>query len=81
VEGDNWMITQQTASYLIKKMDTTMRRPVGPSKDPTEELFSFYRGSSKPLSRVVDGNAIDNDAIVEAFKWRAAELVSLLRFV
>ena len=27
VEGDNWMITQQTASYLIKRMTETVKNP------------------------------------------------------
>jgi hypothetical protein len=70
------MITQQTASYLIKKMDAAAETSTTSPKDATEELFSFFRESSRPLARIINGNEIDNDAILIAFRWRAAELVS-----
>jgi len=71
------MITQQTAIYLIKKMDTAVKMSSTSPKDATEELFTFYRKNSKPLARIINGTEIDNGAILTAFRWRAAELVSL----
>lgn len=78
VEGDNWMITQQVASYLIKKMETAVKSPNGKAEDKTDELFKYYlanKEKKRPADVVLNGK-IDNAAIVEAFRWRAAELVS-----
>jgi acyl-CoA oxidase len=78
VEGDNWMITQQVASYLIKKFDVIINKPGGQAKDQADELFRHYlngRGSRRPVDVVKNGR-VDNEAIVDAFKWRAADLVS-----
>lgn len=36
VEGDNWMITQQTARFLIKRMEAAVARK-GPAKDSIEQ--------------------------------------------
>ena len=75
VEGDNWMITQQTASHLIKKMQGVVERNDKPATDATEELFQRYL---KTREYVAEKEVFDDDvAIVEAFAWRAAELVSL----
>ena len=71
------MITQQVASYLIKKMETAIKKPHGGAEDKTDELFKYYlanKNKKTPADVIVDGN-IDNAAIVEAFRWRAAELV------
>lgn len=76
VEGDNWMITQQVASYLIKKMDAVVKDPDAQSKDPTDDLFKHYlrsRSTRQPLD-IISGAIIDDQAVVEAFKWRAAHL-------
>lgn len=77
VEGDNWMITQQVASYLIKKMTIAVKNPGAKTTDFTEELFGKYlvtRQSHKPL-HIFNGDSIDDEAIVEAFWWRAADMV------
>ncbi|KAF2102118.1 acyl-CoA oxidase [Rhizodiscina lignyota] len=76
VEGDNWMITQQVASYLIKKMETVVKNPNAASKDSTDDLFKHYlksRSSKVPVDIVRFGQ-VDDQAIVEAFRWRAAHL-------
>lgn len=39
VEGDNWMITQQTASYLIKRMEQTVKNP---TRQPTDQVDIQY---------------------------------------
>ncbi|KAF9693603.1 hypothetical protein EKO04_008555 [Ascochyta lentis] len=78
VEGDNWMITQQVAAYLIKTMQLCVENPDSPSKSPTEELFRHYLENKDhripqsylaPTSRsILDTN------IVSIFQWRAAAL-------
>jgi acyl-CoA oxidase len=76
VEGDNWMITQQVAAYLIKKMTDAIKDPNAAPKDPTDELFQYYlknRGHRIPQT-VVKGGKFDDQAIVEIFQWRAADL-------
>lgn len=76
VEGDNWMITQQVAAYLIKKMTNAVQKPNTPTRDLTDELFHFYlqnRGQRIPQS-VVKDDEVDDQATVEVFQWRAADL-------
>lgn len=77
VEGDNWMITQQVAAYLIKKMTDNIANPDRPPKDPTDELFQYYlrnRGHRIPQSVVKDNGNTDDQTIVDVFQWRAADL-------
>ena len=71
------MITQQVASYLIKKMDATVKNSNNHSTDQTDKLFKRYLISKnkKSPADVVIGGQIDNNAIAEAFRWRAADLV------
>jgi len=76
VEGDNWMITQQVASYLIKKMAAVVKDPRAPSQDPADILFKYYleRKDCPPTKDILKGDKIDDEAISEAFAWRAAHL-------
>lgn len=70
------MITQQVASYLIKKMDAAVQRGNKQGSDTTDELFQSYlaaRNQKSPANVLVSGR-VDNDAVVEAFRWRAADL-------
>lgn len=76
VEGDNWMITQQVAAYLIKKMTQAVEDPDTPPKDPTDELFQFYlknRTHRIPQTFLKDGS-VNDQALVEIYQWRAADL-------
>jgi len=71
------MITQQVASYLIKKMANVVKNTSKSSADSTDDLFKRYlseKARKAPVDVIVNGN-INNDAIVEAFRWRAAALV------
>lgn len=71
------MITQQVANYLIKKMITAVQNSSKLSADPTDELFKQYlkgKNEKSPQDIIYNGR-IDNNAIVEAFRWRAADLV------
>jgi acyl-CoA oxidase len=76
VEGDNWMITQQVASYLIKKMESIVKNPNAKPKDQADGLFQQYlrqRSLRSPRDIIRNGN-VDNEAVVDAFRWRAADL-------
>lgn len=71
------MITQQTASYLIKKMTEAVKSPSAASTDETVKLFRTYLQNKRTHAAVnplVNGH-IDDEAIVQAFKWRVAALV------
>jgi acyl-CoA oxidase len=74
------MITQQVASYLIKKMTNAVQNSSKKSADPTDDLFKQYLSerSRKLPQDVIDNSRVNNDAIVEAFRWRAADLVCIL---
>jgi hypothetical protein len=73
------MITQQTASYLIKKMQEVVENSGSPSNDDTQRLYGRYvqEKQQRNPSRAVGPGRIDDIAIVEAFQWRAAALVIL----
>ncbi|KAI9369542.1 acyl-CoA dehydrogenase/oxidase C-terminal [Aspergillus egyptiacus] len=78
VEGDNWMITQQTAAYLIKKMQGALQQSKGRSanRDETDIQFGTY------LPRIVNGKSqetpydiLTNDAdLARSFQHRATAL-------
>lgn len=67
VEGDNWMITQQTSRYLIKQMTKAAEGEKGASAVYTE--FLARRNSFTPLDVFED-----DGAVVEAFERRAADM-------
>lgn len=72
------MITQQTAAHLIKKMTHAVENPGAEPQDPTDELFHFYlknRPHRIPQNVVNrDGSSINDQALVDVFQWRAADL-------
>jgi acyl-CoA oxidase len=72
------MITQQVAAYLIKKMDAAVKSLNSKVVDKTDELFKYYLASKskKAPADVISDELVNNEAIVEAFRWRAADLVS-----
>lgn len=76
VEGDNWMITQQVASYLIKKTGSAIKSgPTSEATDATDKGLKDYlraKMSSNESSFDVLGS---DQAIVDAFQRRAAYLV------
>lgn len=72
VEGDNWMITQQTASYLIKRMQSAVAGK-GQPQDEIEKHCRQYlkeRSSYQPSQLKIFEK--DED-IVEAFRRRSRD--------
>jgi acyl-CoA oxidase len=70
------MITQQVAAYLIKKMTFAVKNPTAPPKDPTDKLFQFYlkNRDHRIPQNVVQNGEINDQALVDVFQWRAADL-------
>jgi acyl-CoA oxidase len=72
VEGDNWMITQQTASYLIKRMEAAVKNE-GPAQDEMEASCRSWllheQKDPKPYA-IFD----DDEALVQAFRRRSRYL-------
>jgi len=78
VEGDNWMITQQVAAYLIKKMTAAVDSPASTASDETDAIFKEFiinRGSRSFDAAERDMLTSDRD-IVKSFELRATALVS-----
>jgi acyl-CoA oxidase len=75
VEGDNWMITQQTASYLIKKMSAAAKAPSAPATDSLDKLYKTYLSQSQSTWDKSQPNTLaSDDHILLAFQTRAAAL-------
>ncbi|RMZ84629.1 hypothetical protein DV737_g1220, partial [Chaetothyriales sp. CBS 132003] len=72
VEGDNWMITQQTASYLIKRMQAVVENANQPSSESVDVQFKQYLGSATtpPALDILS----DDGALVRAFQHRVSYL-------
>lgn len=79
VEGDNWMITQQMARYLIKKAELIATSgDFSPSNRTEIAMHAYY--TSVPDQRK-DFEIYDRDCqIVSAFEHRAAHMVSAVFF-
>ena len=72
VEGDNWMITQQTASYLIKRMQAAVDRK-GKPQDEIEQVCRQYL-DEKDSHRPDQLRIFDRDEdLVEAFRRRSRD--------
>ena len=78
VEGDNWMITQQVARYLIKKVKERALCPDAPTSSLTESNLKYFwtQRNKSPSFSILSS---DSDT-VWAFNWRASWLVSIVRF-
>lgn len=76
VEGDNWMITQQVARYLIKKVREVSQTDKAATTQTERNLKGYLQAKNKRL----DLDVVQDDAkIVQAFEWRAAHYVSEVR--
>lgn len=77
VEGDNWMITQQVASYLIKKMTAAVKSPDSKATDATDKGFKDYLRARHYSDKGNKYDILNSDkAIVDAFQRRAVAMVS-----
>lgn len=74
VEGDNWMITQQTASYLIKRMQESVKDayPSAKTGEPIDAQFRLYLQNRK-ATKSYDIYGTESD-IVKAFQHRVSYL-------
>lgn len=73
VEGDNWMITQQTASYLIKRMSAAVAGK-GKAQDEVEAACREWLQTEKD-ARVSPLRVLDQDEeVVKAFHRRSRYL-------
>jgi acyl-CoA oxidase len=70
------MITQQVAQYLIKKMTEAVNNPSAATNNPTEQMFQVYLANRSRYTpqNVISGTKVNDQAIVNAFQWRAADL-------
>ena len=77
VEGDNWMITQQVAAYLIKRMTAAIESPETSSNNDTDAAFKeLIRAKQGKSPSHCQCDILDNDReIVRSFQRRAATLV------
>jgi acyl-CoA oxidase len=80
VEGDNWMITQQTARYLIKRMASAVENADKPPSQDQDEmeascrswLLNEHRSPTPPEPfPIFDTN---DEALVQAFRRRSRHL-------
>ncbi|KAF4769671.1 hypothetical protein HAV15_011647 [Penicillium sp. str.  len=76
VEGDNWMITQQVAAYLIKKMAAAVESPDTAGVDETDAQFKeFIRNKRRPGSEKRTYDILNSDLdIVKSFELRATAM-------
>jgi hypothetical protein len=66
------MITQQVASYLIKKMEVMAKDSTQTPKDRVDEIFKAHLTKKTLNTRILRSGNIDVDAVVKVFEWRAA---------
>lgn len=71
VEGDNWMITQQTAAYLIKRMTEVVNNSKLEATNSVDAQFQDFVRSHQAQHNF----SIDSDfGLVQAFRHRASYL-------
>lgn len=76
VEGDNWMITQQTASYLIKRMAAAEAQKGEPQDEVELSCREYLSGKSQHSPN--DFKILESDAdIIHAFQRRSRYLTHL----
>ena len=72
VEGDNWMITQQTAAYLIKRMTEVVEKPrMKPTESVDAQFQEFMMNKKRRDNFDIVGYPVE---LVRAFKHRASYL-------
>jgi len=75
VEGDNWMITQQTAAHLIKNVSAALEDPAAKASDATDANIKNFLKTRQYSDKENKFDILNSDkAIVDAFRFRAAFL-------
>jgi acyl-CoA oxidase len=75
VEGDNWMITQQTAAHIVKKVSAAIAAPDAKPSDATDANLKAFLKARRYGDRRNKFDILHSDkAIVDAFRFRAAYL-------
>ncbi|RVX67839.1 hypothetical protein B0A52_07767 [Exophiala mesophila] len=76
VEGDNWMITQQTASYLIKRMTRVLEKQNAQCIDSVDRQFQEYtsRVKSQENSTKIIDSVEDPIGLTRIFRHRVSFL-------
>ncbi|KAJ5527825.1 fatty-acyl coenzyme A oxidase (Pox1) [Penicillium frequentans] len=76
VEGDNWMITQQVASYLIKRMQAVAKDLDSPGADGPDVTYKEVLKAQRDGRKLEPYNVFNHDSdIVKAFNRRATALL------
>jgi acyl-CoA oxidase len=76
VEGDNWMLTQQVAAYLIKKMTAAVNSVDNASTDETDARFKEFVRNKRSGSGKQAFDVLNSDLdIVKSFEQRATTMV------
>ena len=71
VEGDNWMITQQAARYLLNRVEDVVMDPAQEYRSRTEaNLQDYHQRAAKPPK----SQELSDEAIAAAFEWRVSFL-------
>ena len=79
-EGDNYMVTQQVARYILKSARSVINGKY-PSNDTTDMLAEYWRHIGTKTPYTLDGD-MDMEQLSLAFAWRTAHLAfSALRQV
>ncbi|GMF75311.1 unnamed protein product [Aspergillus oryzae] len=77
VEGDNWMITQQVAAYLIKRMHAAVANIDSATGNETEDLYKEFLRTNRDGVNLEPYKVFDDDFnIVRSFHRRTIALVS-----
>ncbi|KAE8382411.1 acyl-CoA dehydrogenase/oxidase C-terminal [Aspergillus bertholletiae] len=76
VEGDNWMITQQVAAYLIKRMQAAVANIDSATGNETEDLYKDFLRANRDRVNLDPYKVFDDDSrIVKSFHRRTTALL------
>ncbi|KAB8205210.1 hypothetical protein BDV34DRAFT_235315 [Aspergillus parasiticus] len=76
VEGDNWMITQQVAAYLIKRMQAAVTNIDSATGNETEDSYKEFLRANRDGVKLEPYKVFDDDSnIVRSFHRRTTALL------
>ena len=71
-EGDNYMVTQQVARYLLKSARSALQGDVSQQNDTTHVLLDFLKQRDTHVPFDISNG--EDEQILRAFAWRTAHL-------